>query len=446
MPSNTCKRLAILFALLCLIGVTVGLTGQTVAGITTQAKTLDRDLEPVIITGAKVAFLSGTPVEHLFVYTYTGTGWGGQIPIQVDEVTATGSYTTTEDGLLDANDEIVLMAQDLGDQAPDTTWLTSTLPISSTWYELGVSDPTDPAKKGWVYLVRSSQLVSTVSDDYVDYNPTTQRITASQYELGFPTNHTGFDYLALNGGSNILDRAKLRAVVSVPLFGEQTLTEDTLGAPPGSEPTLIKDGRVRVLLGQAVSRDFMTQQISLSTMYKAYAALLNQTTNVSFIINSPVTLISVRTSVDFDSTVSGVATFFNANTPSGVTIDGNPDTVAQTPLSKWGQVSHTSGRLVQVVDSAAVGGTQKNYYKDDGTVVSSDTGDQRSYGDTGILFEGSLNETFTLLSSFFVLSPGGGGPNNVGETYETYFFNPLQVFSRVQGKPPLYLPIIFKSS
>ena len=85
------KQLSALSVFLILISVGLALTGQIVASSPVEVETLDRELEPVIIKGSDVIFLNGAPVEHLFVYTYTGTGFGGQIPIQVDEVTASGN-------------------------------------------------------------------------------------------------------------------------------------------------------------------------------------------------------------------------------------------------------------------------------------------------------------------------------------------------------------------
>jgi hypothetical protein len=440
------KRLLVLFILLFLIVVGVGLTGQVVASMAANAKTLDRNLEPVSICGADVGSLVGTSIEHLFVYTYTGADWGGQIPIQVDEVTATDSYTTTEDGLLDANDEIVFMAMDLGDQAPDMASLSTTLPISATWFEIEVTDPTDPAKKGWAYLVRSSVLTSSMSTDYVDYMTATQRITTSHYELGLATTHSGLDYLALSGSSvDVLDRTKLRVALDTPL-GPVTLTEDDpTEVPP---VVLVKDGPVRLILERGVSISSVVGQASLSTTYLAYASLLQATASLSYTPISLVTLSSVRTSVDLDSAaVVSPTTFYNANTSGGVTIDGSPDAVAETPLSYWGQVSHTSGRLIQVADPTPAGGTQKNFYRDDSSPETPDTGQPGSYGDSGILIEGSLNQMFTTESSLFVLPPPDSGPDNVGTTYEEYFFNPLTVVASLkQDRLKVFLPIILKNS
>jgi hypothetical protein len=450
------KRLLVLFVALTLIIVSVVLTGQAIADVTAQAnqtKTLSRDLEPVFVKGSQVAALLGTPVDDLFVYTFSGNSLSGQIPVQVDERTAGGSYKAVGDGQLDPEDEIVFMAVDLGDQPADMSALTG-LPISATWYEIEVTDPLSPTQKGWTYLVGSDTLAH-ISKDYVDYNSTTKRITTNpdHYKLGLATSYVGLDYVTLNGDStNILDRTKLRAVFDAGFFGTVTLTEEDLENP---EIVLVKDGPVRVILRQAVTADpgGPITEASLSTTNLAYASLLQATASISFTLPGFVDIASVRTSVDFNSAASG-AKFYNARTsPSWVLIDGQPDVVAATPFSNWTQVSTTTGRLIQVSDPSPAGGTaQKNYYCDDDDPDplalecdgTNKTGDKVSYGDAGILIEGSVNQSFMLKSWLFVLA---AGQENVGETYQEYSSKPLKPMAFLQGeRSTIFLPIILKNS
>lgn len=434
------KRLLILFFLSGLILIIIGVTGWRLTWAEAAVKTLARDHDPVILTGAQTPGLVGAPVDDLFLYTFQSGVINGQIPVQVDELLANGSYVTTEDGLLDANDEIVFLAKDLGDRVPDFTVLTATLPISETWYEIEVTDPLSPTNKGWAYLIRSNTLTHPIID-YVDYDSSQRRITTNpnHYELRFAlTTHPGLDYLTLNGNTtDILDRTKLR--VYLTLFGTLTeiVTEESLGSPA---PVLVKDGRVRVILTQRAND--VLELASLSSTYQAFASTFRVTT----VVSSSVTVNGARTSVDLDSVVSGLATFYNANTPAGVLIDGVPDSeIAETPLSRWTQVSHSTGRLVQVTETAAVGGGQKNFYRDNNSPESvENTGNNGSYGEAGYLFEGPINQTFTTQSGLFVLPPATTGPDNVGATYEAYFFHPLQVRANLFGTTTTFLPIIFK--
>lgn len=435
------ERLFILLTLSMLLTTGIGLTGRAIAGITTQeAKTLDRNQEPVLIRSSQIVPLIGAPVNHLFVYTYTGTSWGQQIPAQVDEVAGNGAYLAAGDGNFNGNDEIVFMTGDLGARAPLTADLAASLPISSTWCELEVSDPLAPSKKGWAYLVRSNQLNPEFAADYADY--AAPRITTGRYQVGLATTgHPGLDYLALNqSGADILDRTKLRATLS--LGGNLVITEDDLGVSPIQ---LIRDGPVRVILRRAVTSTFLSNQARLDTTYLGYDSLLQIRSGVSFDLANGVTLVSVRTSTDFSSSIANNATFYNANTPAGgVTVDGIPDAGVDNGLSRWSQISHSTGRLIQVTDPAPAGGVPNTYYRDNSSPESAqDTGSPGSYGESGFLITGNVNSSFTTLSSLFVTP---AGPGKVGDAYDLYSSNPLNILVRCQGFNYNFLPLIFKSS
>ncbi|MDX1520136.1 MAG: hypothetical protein R3264_00735 [Anaerolineae bacterium] len=446
MPNPFQKQVFTLSVLVALVLMSIFFTTQALAIGNSQANTLTRDLEPVVITGIQATAFIGASVDDLFVYTFNGSSLSGQIPIQVDELSA-GNYVTVEDGILDADDEIVIMAMDLGERKPATTALTATLPISDTWYQIEVTDSLNPAKKGWAYLVRSSSLSPSFADDYANYvaGPP-PRITASKYDLRYKTGVAdpffGIDYLALNGsGTNILDRTKLRVVASV--FGFPfTFTEESLSNPA---TTLIKDGPIRVILQQTATASSAGQQ---QATYKAYGSFVEGIVKVDFSSVGFNPISSARTSYDLNSALANQITFLNANTPAAVTVDGNPDSVAATPLSKWTQINHNnSGRLVQVGNPASAGGTQTNFYRDNSTPESNDTGQPGSYGDAGVLVQGSINSAFSLRSSLYVLPYGGGA--KVGPTYESYFNSPLLVSTGFQGAPPpgtIFLPLILKNS
>ena len=75
MIGQMCKRSLILCVTSALIIFGVGLVGQGIADVAAQAgqiRTLDRDLEPVVVKGSQVPVLDGAPVGELFVYKYSG--------------------------------------------------------------------------------------------------------------------------------------------------------------------------------------------------------------------------------------------------------------------------------------------------------------------------------------------------------------------------------------
>jgi hypothetical protein len=433
------KRFLILSVITMLVVSGVMLVGEGSADVSAQAgatKTLDRDLEPVILNGARVSALVGEPTNSLYIYVFNGDSLNtAPIPAQVDEVAADGSYTASEDGVLDANDEIVFLAKDTGDQPSDTSPLNSLLDINtSNWYEITVVDPTT-GKRGWAYLVRRNSSAS-ISGDYVDYGSGMITSTPHRYQLGFSDTHFGFDFLTLpnNDTADVLDRTKVRVTLGV------TVTEEDVPFSP-PDPTI--DGRVRAVVEQNL---FGTGV--MTTTYLAYGSMIHSLIN----LESAVSVSSVRTSVDLNSGAAG-STFYNQNVSGGVTVDGSPDAVAATPFSKWAQISHPNGRVIQVVDATPIGGTPKNYYCDDAASSlecdgTSKTGDGSSYGDAGILVDGGLNQDFVFASTLYVLPPAGGGdPDNVGAIYEGYFSDPLFPIAFLKGEPnTTYLPLVLKGS
>lgn len=381
--------------------------------------TIDRTLEPIVVKGP----FSGVPVDQLFVYREVGGVWE-QIPFQIDEVTASGNYTAVEDNLMDANDEIVFMAKDLGDQA--TTSITASLTISDTFYEVAVSDPLAPAKKGWAYIVRSHSPGPGSPVDYAGYTAGNLRINTATYAVGWEAAaHAGLNYLSLSGSSDLLDRTKLRVhgfFLGIPF----KRTEEDLSVPP---IVLIKDGPVRVIVKRSGATTF------------GYESLLHTITPID-LSAVPGTITLVRVSTDLAST-TGSGTFYNENQPGGVTIDGNPDIVGLTLTKSWRQVSLSSGSLIQVLDLGAIGGTVSHYYKDNSTIDGTDTGDQRSYGDSGVMIANPSSDQFTTETAQYILP---GSQSNRGNEFYNNFNNPLHVSIQIHGGIPTYLPLILKNN
>ena len=139
---------------------------------------------------------------------------------------------------------------------------------------------------------------------------------------------------------------------------------------------------------------------------------------------------------------------YDANNPGGVTIDGFPDAITTTPVSRWMQVTGVSGTVVSVNNiPAELGETQSTYYKDDLTVDGDDTGDQLSYGDAGFQVYDLNPGTYTLLEYTYFLT---GVTANVGAIYANYYDNPIQanVGAIPQAAPSarwyIYLPLVTK--
>jgi len=84
-----------------------------------------------------------------------------------------------------------------------------------------------------------------------------------------------------------------------------------------------------------------------------------------------------------------------------------------------------------------------NYYKDDDTFNGADTGDGKSYGDTGISVT-SPNMTITYIATFWVMPPG---PHRVGDVVAYHAAHPLQVTAIAPSTlvHDVYLPLALKN-
>ena len=369
------------------------------------AKTLDRDADPVIVSGASMPEFLSVPLDQLFVYAYQEGQWQ-QIPWQFDEVKNL-EYVASDNGLLDGVDELVVMGMDCGDRAESHQWISDASARSHSRYEIKVVDPLDTSKLGWVYVYRSSTLTETVTEDYVDYDFDTSIFTTPTYRLGFFVKYLAGNRLELNSsGINVLDRSKLR--FKVP--GQHEWTEE-FGESDDPQPKIL-DGRVRAIAGY--------QELGQGILTIGYRSQFYDQFTIDFSW-SPLPFEWVRLSADFNENIVG-GTYYDANTPSGVPVDGSPDTITISPAAQWQQISDDTGTIIHAADASAMQGTQSTYYKDDATVDPTDTGDKKSYGDMGMTITNPIKAIDVKLTHYILPS----NQPNVGSTYYDYFIHPLQ--------------------
>jgi pimeloyl-ACP methyl ester carboxylesterase len=382
---------------------------------TAETAPLARTLEPVVLTASQVSNFRNLPVDELFLYRYDGAQWR-QIPIQIDIISADGTYTSREGGLLSRNDEIVFMAKDTGVRIASEQAILQALPISEGWYEIGIRDPLDAGRAGWVYLVHSTQLTRTATERYVNFDSGFHRVETESYRLGLGVTHIGIDNLRLGGSNvNILDRTKISIHCPFPTCP----ITDNIIRPVADN--LVKNGPVRLLLrGGDI---------------KAYAHTLEWSWHYRF---APY---PVRFSFDFLPSVVG-STLYNENVPQGVTVDGIPEPMPEEPASRWWQLATPNGTLIHVLDTSEIQGTLKNYYVDDATAIDpKDSGDFYHYGDVGTIIENPV--PFTHRYTLYAIPDQRP---NIGAAYAAFEANPLQTEILFIGtsfsQPDLYLPVV----
>ncbi len=217
--------------------------------------TLQRRYDAVIIKGEYLGPIQGMPISSLRLFSYK-QGQFHVIPFQVDERDPSGEYVLpsgpqviedVDKGVLDYNDELVLMARDAGDRAPNGPGESFN---TDKWIELELLDPIDFTQKAWVYVCHFSEDPPALSSvDYVNYIPEKEQIFSENYGLGYGKGmvlYTDLFYPDGNGGfgPDLLDRVKVRIKVKF-LFNiiRISKSEDDFRA----EVVSWKDGPVRVL-------------------------------------------------------------------------------------------------------------------------------------------------------------------------------------------------------
>jgi len=396
--------------------------------------------DPVVITGGLLSKLTGSPVDEILVYAYQDST-PIQIPFQIDERNASGIYVPSEDGQLDDNDELVFMAMDGGawvDSAELEAGGTSITPI----YVITLTDPID-ASRTWAYVFRSADLARAATADYVSYDGVNDRITSSDvYAIGFNATHAFRDYLTLGESSvDLLDRDKVRitGTATIPPFPPFTVsaTEQDIT----KTGVLAIDGPVRVTRISTSTFLVVGVPVQATSALFAYRSLVVQP--MVSIPGAPVHVSYFRVSVDWNASALGM-TYYDANNPSGVIIDGVPDTLTLAPAARWTQVTSNTGTLVNVIGiPAGIEGTQSTYYEDNNSAADSgDTGDQLSYGDAGFQAADPNTGTYTILGQMYFLT---GTTTNVGATYANYYDHPLQVeVAEYVGTFKIYLPLLHR--
>jgi hypothetical protein len=433
-------RLVSLAALIaaCLLAPLAFVTGYVAAGPPIQPVApqtlLTRQRDAVIVQGSSLPELNGAPLSELAVFAYAGSAWQS-VPFQFDEVDPTGtSYVAVEDGLLDANDELAVLAQDAGVQAPTGAWIPDRLSTGYPRYELRVIDPLHPSEQAWIYLYRSPA-PAPGAPPYLSV--TTDTIDSPYFSATVNTRETlGLTGLTLNGQAvDIVDQSHVSVkgtvgpcpfCLPIQYCEEDLLTiitatgslSDTV--PPGEYP-------VRFVSGQVGS--------NRTALYPADFRLGSGGLDLSAIaagLPTGVALQEIRLSLDLrNPSITGFAParYFDSNTAAaGVPVDGSPDTVPAT-LASWSQVNGSFGSLIQLNQVQASGTAAFQYYLDNANATAADChGTDGAYGESGVRIA-PFSGVVTVTQHLFIAP---ALDQAAGTTYQAYAANPLQTANTSQ--------------
>jgi hypothetical protein len=404
-------------ALLCLI---LCLLFLQIASPSIAASPLDRDSDPVIITGIDLSNFIGIQPDAIVGFRYE-SGWI-QVPVQVDERTiidfgavyneppigiTTWTYSDTStfvgadsDPAFDMDDELVFMAKDTGTRISPIPSEPNGV-IADSGYEVDVYDPIG-GQHAYLYLfVSDGSLAPDADTSYVTYsfnlisgnykatyslmtgpNPENSEVITDFYRLHFSDRWIRDEvnvYAGTATGVDILDRHK-------NLFGPGNCgrSEDTFSAGEGAF-FINKDGPVRGIRsymgansGPLTQREhfFYEKRQDLSTYLRVHA------------------ISGVMDFYDY-SPASSLMTYYNDLNTSGVPIDGSPDIVSTGSLI-WEMITGAQGTLaitLSIVTDIS-GFAYTSYYSDDSTPsVTQCTGDDYEYGSSGPWIDQAIPNT-----------------------------------------------------
>jgi hypothetical protein len=180
-----------------------------------------RRYDGVEMTGAEVHRLGGTPLARLGLLAFR-EGRPVPVPFQIDErqgrkIALDGGPEPTGDdkpGVLDADDLLVFMACDAGEQRPaaEVAAALASTGASTVWREVRIEDPLDHTS-GFVYLV-AAERPPAADRRYVGYQAAGDLVSAARYRIGLVGALPSYFALVTADGAvgpNLVDGLRLRA-------------------------------------------------------------------------------------------------------------------------------------------------------------------------------------------------------------------------------------------
>lgn len=315
-------------------------------------RTLDRWVDGIIFEGRYLPGLLGLPLEDIRVLVYSEDRWQ-VIPYQIDELTAEGMKVLPEgpshnaekgNGILDEQDEIVLMAHDLGDRVAAAGWPEGV----SKGHEAEVTDPVT-GKKGWFYVFaytnrdaglppdrspvwyRGAMVPLDTVTGYLAFSPCYLVCGKTLEYQGRKYNQIFYHALyqsVLAGGTatDFVDRLKWRLRIRF-LFGSVAVSfdEDSLTGAFFAWRSGPVRGTYRVWAVANLPLGLKSPRI-IADVIQVGENIISTTTSLNVPLNPGyvITDMTTRIGTDLNSAAEGMK-FYNSNNLSGASINGRTD-------------------------------------------------------------------------------------------------------------------------
>ena len=248
--------------------MTIALALNTPALADGGAKTLHRLADPVILEGTDLPMLSGKDIDNIRVYVFHDHR-PVAIPYQIDQRDSTGRWVwsvvyrqsykidydtgsapvirrpetagsgTVDDqdprgtAVLDANDELVFMADDLGEQGSNVRAVLHADLVE----KIEITDPED-GTRAWAYVAYYPNSPPARSPTrYMQYSAKERMVRSPMYDFHFSDKHMAVIHDLRVNGFPIIDRIRINGEITLGLpFTDSTITfteEDIHGHTEG---------------------------------------------------------------------------------------------------------------------------------------------------------------------------------------------------------------------
>lgn len=425
---------------------------QIVAAGVIEPKLWSRNQTPIVFTPSDVTQLMGGSIPEFYLWSWREGGWT-EVVFQVDEMDENPGWTGytpnpfwnyfiwddldngTEpmagDGFFSSHDEIVMIAEELGDRVTADEWPPG-VPTDYNRLELSFSDPLNPGDAGWVYLFRDPSTPSWITDDDVDWIDETgmeKTIIATGYSVSYISSgpdswfHSPtFDSISItpyNGGDGVdlLDVHKTTANIRVWIFdvpfcqngtGVETYFQDESSYRP-HWVWGVRDGPVRVIRQYRMRGQVNGSQWGYHPYYTCKYYKYSMHINERFYINTTMTWNWGETS--FDHNEAALPMTYRDQTGNIGVIDGDNtnDAVTNGAIPDWVLITSAHGSYHMTMDVASVQcESMTGVWNDDGsgaTEAGYCQDDNGRFGDFGYRWIAPLLLQNTYLNWYYTFLP-----------------------------------------
>ncbi|MFC1569314.1 T9SS type A sorting domain-containing protein [bacterium] len=375
-------------------------------------------------------------------------------------------YYGEKDGLLSDTDEVVVLAKDFGDRAMPDQWPLDVPARYNNRFEIQITDPLNPSESTYAYIFLSSSMTQ-LNTSYFNINQEDDWVKTPTYTVW----HAGHGFQAglylhkAAGGDsvNIVERQKFRVIGKISGINEEIAILEEQDGPIkllgglASIDAYVGPKEIQYLAGSKIrlhryleleyrfSGKVLTQSIDQrgsykfhTTFYPTFAEWQSGELNIPKI--SDINIREVRLTTDLRSNAWGMQFYnpYNFDPPLRVDKTGNTyDNTIPWPGDSWHmivanpadpekRVNNASLLTVTKIPTVPLYSKGKFYYKDSQSKVAHDTGDEKSWGDTGFQMTGNdIQGAIDFYTASYYL------PENLtysqGETLASQHLNPMEV-------------------